>query len=132
MKISIFRVDDLNLSIGTLISVWTLVSNLIAKLDCFLFHTNKKKIALCFIQLSQSVGISKLGQFFTGILLPYLMYLPGAVVIDQWVKVFKNGPSKICGRQPLNNFTWSFLEYLDPNWLFNNYQSVNKYGILLK
>ena len=47
-----------------------------------------------------------------------------------WVKVFKNGPSKICGRQPLKklkwnlqiflrlpftNFTWSILEYFDPN-----------------
>ena len=40
-----------------------LVLNLIAKLNCFLFHTNKKKIVLCFIQLS--VGISKRGQFFT-------------------------------------------------------------------
>ena len=33
----------------------------------------------------------------------------------KWVKVFKNGPSKICGRQPLKDFTWSILEYLDPN-----------------
>ena len=49
----------------------------------------------------------------------------------KWVKVFKNGPSKICGRQLLKiwsdmvclsksklsptNFTWSILEYLDPN-----------------
>ena len=24
-----------------------------------------------------------------------------------WVKVFKKGPSKICGRQSLKNFTWS-------------------------
>ena len=31
-----------------------------------------------------------------------------------WDKVFKNGPSKICGRQPLKNFNWSILEYLDP------------------
>ena len=23
-----------------------------------------------------------------------------------WVKVFKNGPSKICGRQPLNSVIW--------------------------
>ena len=23
------------------------------------------------------------------------------------------GPCKICGRQPLKNFTWSVLEYLD-------------------
>ena len=27
-----------------------------------------------------------------------------------WDKVFKNGPSKICGRQPLKNFSWSILE----------------------
>ena len=26
-------------------------------------------------------------------------------------KYSKNGPSKICGRQPLKNFTWSILEY---------------------
>ena len=47
-----------------------------------------------------------------------------------WVKVFKNEPSKICGRQPLKNlkcnamqifqrlsftnFTWCILEYPDP------------------
>ena len=31
--------------------------------------------------------------------------------------VFKNGPSKICGRQPLKNLTWSILEYLDTNAL---------------
>ena len=30
------------------------------------------------------------------------------------VKVFKNRPSKICGRQPLKNFTLPILEYLDP------------------
>ena len=29
-------------------------------------------------------------------------------------KVFKNGPSKICVRQPLKNFTWSILEYFVP------------------
>ena len=52
-----------------------------------------------------------------------------------WLKAFKNGPSKICGRQPLKdlkrkqtislqifqrmsskNFTWFILEYLDPYW----------------
>ena len=34
--------------------------------------------------------------------------------MDICVKVFKNGPSKICGRQPFKNVTWSILEYLDP------------------
>ena len=33
----------------------------------------------------------------------------------KWVKVFKNCPSKIYGREPLKNFTWSILEYLDPS-----------------
>ena len=31
-----------------------------------------------------------------------------------WYKVFKNGSSKICGRLPLENFTWSTLEYFVP------------------
>ena len=31
-----------------------------------------------------------------------------------WDKVFQNGPSKICGRQPLKNFTWSILECFVP------------------
>ena len=35
----------------------------------------------------------------------------------RWVKVFKNGPSKICGRQPLKIFTWYILKYFDPNVL---------------
>ena len=45
----------------------------------------------------------------------------------KWDKIFKNGPSKICGRQPLKNlisdflkaafhkFTWSILKYFAPN-----------------
>ena len=35
-------------------------------------------------------------------------------LIHNWDKVFKNGPSKICGRQPLEIFTWSILEYFAP------------------
>ena len=31
---------------------------------------------------------------------------------SRWDKVFKNGPSKICGRQPLKNFNWCINEYL--------------------
>ena len=38
-----------------------------------------------------------------------------------WVKVFKNGPSKICERQRLKNFTWSILEYLYP------YDAIDRY-----
>ena len=41
-----------------------------------------------------------------------------------WVKVFKNGPSKICRRQLLKNFTWSILEYFVPygakSWRFHS------------
>ena len=33
----------------------------------------------------------------------------------KWVQVFKNRPRKICRIQPLKNFTWLILEYLDPN-----------------
>ena len=44
----------------------------------------------------------------------------------KWVQVFKNGPSKICGRQPLKtsldmvclNFTRSILYYFVPNATF--------------
>ena len=41
-----------------------------------------------------------------------------------WDKVFSNGPSKLCGRQPLKNLKsydlpkWSTLEYFDPFYLF--------------
>ena len=41
----------------------------------------------------------------------------------KWAKVFKNGPSKICGRQLLKKFTWSILEYLDPNGHLRFFQS---------
>ena len=33
----------------------------------------------------------------------------------KWVKVFKNGPSKIFGRQRLKKLTWSIFEYPNPN-----------------
>ena len=44
----------------------------------------------------------------------FLIYQPQKVKSagQIWVNVFKNGPSKICGRQPLKNFTWTILEYL--------------------
>ena len=29
------------------------------------------------------------------------------------IKVFKNGPCKICGNQSLKNFTWTILKYGD-------------------
>ena len=31
-----------------------------------------------------------------------------------WGKVFKNGPSRICGRQPIKDFTRSIFEYFVP------------------
>ena len=33
----------------------------------------------------------------------------------KWDKVFKNGPSEICGIQSLKNSAWSILEYFVPN-----------------
>ena len=34
---------------------------------------------------------------------------------NKWGRVFKNGPSKISGRQSLKNVTRSILEYFAPN-----------------
>ena len=40
-------------------------------------------------------------------------------------KVFKNGPTKICRRQPLKNFTWSILEYfVSYSTLLNDEQRI--------
>ena len=32
-------------------------------------------------------------------------------IYQTWDKIFKNGPSKICGKPPLKNFTWSIRKY---------------------
>ena len=48
---------------------------------------------------------------------------------DKWVKVFKYEPSKICGRQPLRNFTWFILEYLGPNNIDGNQIQKQQYKI---
>ena len=42
-----------------------------------------------------------------------------------WDRVFQNGLNKICGKQPLKNFTWSILKYFAPHreWLFGWYQN---------
>ena len=45
-------------------------------------------------------------------------------VEDIWDKLFKNGPSKICGRQPLKNFTWSILEYFVPHIVLESLYSM--------
>ena len=42
-----------------------------------------------------------------------------SILSYKYGKVFKNGPSKICGRQPSKNFTWSILEYFVPNDYIN-------------
>ena len=41
-----------------------------------------------------------------------------------WDKVLKNGPCKICGRQPLKNFTCSILEYYVPYLLAEVVSSI--------
>ena len=57
-----------------------------------------------------------------------------------WGKVFKNRPSKICGRRPLKklkwsglprqtistNSTWSILEYLDPYESYKNKEIITQ------
>ena len=51
----------------------------------------------------------------------------GGIEMRYWpeilVQVFKIGPGKIYGRQPLSNFAWSILQYLDP------YVNVGIYGL---
>ena len=37
--------------------------------------------------------------------------------LNKWVKVFKNGPSKICGRQSLRNFKFYGLLTQERHWL---------------
>ena len=37
-----------------------------------------------------------------------------------WDKVFKSGPRKICGRQPLKYFSWTILEYSEPLYYLKN------------
>ena len=39
----------------------------------------------------------------------------------KWDKVFKKGPSKICGRQPLKNFAWSIVEYFVPSVKYSGF-----------
>ena len=58
-------------------------------------------------------------QFYVLLQIPYfwLYQLPCLINIIIWVKVFKNEPSKICGRQPLkeskyiseNQFTPAYI-----------------------
>ena len=47
------------------------------------------------------------------------------------VNVFKNGPSKIFRRLPSTNFTWSILEYLDPNDIWSIVNKINEIVIIL-
>ena len=72
------------------------------------------------------------------------------MTIDRWDKVFKNGPSEICGRQLLmtvivllkhtislqffkrlssTNFTWSILEYFVP---YDEAPFLKKTAVMLK
>ena len=47
------------------------------------------------------------------------------------VNVFKNGPSKIFQRLSSTNFTWSILEYLDPNDIWSIVNKINEIAIIL-
>lgn len=44
----------------------------------------------------------------------YLHYKLMILCKDIWDKVFTDGPTRICGAQPLKNFTWSILECFGP------------------
>ena len=43
-----------------------------------------------------------------------MLHPRGFTIWEIWVKAFKSGPSKVCGRQPLKNFTQSIIEYFAP------------------
>ena len=76
------------------------------------------------------------------------------ILLHKWEKIFKNGPSKICGRQPLKslkgngllrqtippqifyrlsstNFTWSILEYSVPFDPFNPSPNIAIFSIYI-
>ena len=69
----------------------------------------------------------------TSITIPILflstLTLVGFCCSYKWDKVFKSGPSKICGRQLLKNFTWSTLEYFVQNVLEIN-QGILNFGFI--
>ena len=96
----------------------------------------KGTVAICKVSCKVAKEIS--GQFFLFLLVLPLLFLllltltwfvkqhcvqiplpPICRILrNRWVNVFKNGPSKICGRRPLKNSTWSILEYLDPDEVY--------------
>ena len=47
-------------------------------------------------------------------------------IIKKLICIDKNGLSENCERQPLKNFTWSILEYLNPilTNIFNEMQEI--------
>ena len=46
-------------------------------------------------------------------------------------KVFKKGPSKICGRQPLKNFAWSIVEYFVPSVKYSGFITFDTFYYVL-
>ena len=47
------------------------------------------------------------------------------ITIIRQVKIFKSGSRKICKRQSFKNFTWSILDYLDPD-VSSNFSGMTK------
>ena len=54
----------------------------------------------------------------------------GSLVNNKWGVVFKNGPGKICGRQPLK--IWSDMVYLSRSWSWFFVQPNTKVFIIFK
>ena len=53
-------------------------------------------------------------------------------MFDIWDKVFKNGPSKICRRRSLKNFTWFVLDYFVPFGIKKNGKTAMQFKPYLK
>ena len=76
------------------------------RLSCVVNKANK---LIAFLRKLQTfLSRKSIVTIYKSFIRPYLDN--GDVINDQpfnkWVKVFKNGPSKICGRQPLENLKW--------------------------
>ena len=68
-------------------------------------------LPICYYTISESNGYLKISMYYK-----HLGEDIFSTILRLWIwdKVFKSGPSKICGRQSLKIFPWSNLEYFVP------------------
>ena len=86
------------------------------EIEKFIIVHNKSKIPNTLVSFSRNMPSFKF-------LIVYLYGMQYIFSRNKWIKIFKNEPSKICGRQPLKYLTWSILEYFVPNEI-KKHQSI--------